>query len=100
NRLLKSDDVDWVNISKDRLLGEFHKPQTIRNERIGKFSVRLPEGTTANWQFTQWLLINASDAGVGVDTNNSSKLISFINPLIPWVFIFFFVWFFIVRQIR
>jgi hypothetical protein len=61
--------------------------------------VILPEGTTSGWQFTNWLLNNAGDAGVGV-RREDDFLPKFVMPLVPWLLVFLFIWFFVFRQLR
>lgn len=63
------------------------------------FSVTLPQGVTESWAFVQWVLDNRRDAQVTVD-NNSSLLVNILVPLIPWLLIFGFIWFFVFRVLR
>jgi ATP-dependent Zn protease len=99
NRLLKDDRVAYVDVGKDNLYGEFKRAETIRNQAIEKFHVPLPEGTTSSWQFTNWLLNNAGDAGVGVQREQNVAA-EILVPLIPWLLIFLVIWFFVFRQFR
>src|SRR5215204_6502636 len=86
NRLLKDDRVSWVDIGKDNVYGEFKRPEQIRDNKVVKFRVPLPEGTTSGWQFTNWLLNNAGDAGVGV-RREDDFLPKFVMPLVPWLLV-------------
>src|SRR3954470_8645594 len=68
---LKSDRVQVVTVETDRLFGEFRQPETTGNqgERVQKFQVALPAGSTGNWAFMQWLLDNRQNAMVRVENN-------------------------------
>ena len=54
---------------------------------------------TSNWDFTAWLLDHRGTADVKVD-NNQNLLINMLLPMIPWLLIFGFIWFFVFRQLR
>src|SRR5438552_9013191 len=97
---MKVDRVAYLDIGKDELFGEFRRPQVLRGEQIAKFRVPLPEGTTSNWAFTQWLIENRGDAGLGVRDGGQNLLVNIFVPLIPWLLIFGFIWFFVFRQLR
>jgi len=99
NRLLKYERVARVTVGKDELYGEFKRPETINGQQIAKFRVDLPQGMSETWSFNQWLLDNAGDAMVDVD-NQQSMLMQFVLPLVPWLLIFAFIWFFVFRQLR
>ena len=99
--LLKADRVRSVTVETDRLIGEFSHPQTTGNqgERVQRFQVQLPAGTTQSWLFMQWLLDNRQNATVRVE-NHPNWLLQVIIPLIPWLLIFGFIWFFVFRKLR
>jgi len=63
------------------------------------FRTQLPSGTSSNWTFTQWLLDHDGNAKVTVDVS-SSELTNILVPLIPWLLIFGFIWFFVFRTLR
>ena len=98
---LKSDRVQVVTVETDRLLGEFRQPEAIgpQGVLVQRFQVQLPTGTTQNWTFMQWLLDNRANAMVRVE-NSPNLLLQVIIPLIPWVLIFGFIWFFVFRNLR
>jgi ATP-dependent Zn protease len=93
--------VAVVTVETDRLLGEFRQDEMTgdRGERVRRFQVQLPAGTTQNWTFMQWLLDNRQNAMVRVE-NGPNWLLQVIIPLIPWVLIFGFIWFFVFRGLR
>ena len=98
---LKSDRVQAVTVETDRVLGEFRQPLATGNqgELVRRFQVQLPTGTTQNWTFMQWLLDNRQNASVGVE-NHPNWLAEIVIPLIPWLLIFGFIWFFVFRNLR
>src|SRR5687768_9168189 len=96
---LESDRVRTVVVQNDELRGEFAGDETVGTDRVRKFRVLLPAGTTSNWAFNQWLLNNRRGASVTVDSNQNLLLNIFV-PLIPWLLIFAFVWYFVFRNLR
>jgi cell division protease FtsH len=96
---LESGKVQRVVIATDELLGEFASPETVDGDKIAKFRVTLPIGTTGNWTFQQWLVEHRQNARVEVD-NNPNWFMQILLPLAPWLLIFVFIWFFVFRQLR
>ena len=96
---LLAGNVTWVGIGDDRLFGELAKPVSSGNEAISHFRLDLPTGTTGDWSFTSWLLENANGATIEADRSHS-LLVSILVPLIPWLLIFGFIWFFVFRHQR
>jgi ATP-dependent Zn protease len=91
--------VAWVTVGNDGLYGELEQALPHADTTVQAFRVELPPGTTANWNFTLWLLENRN--GATIDVNNSNSLLmSILVPLIPWLLIFGFIWFFVFRQLR
>ena len=102
-RHLDNDRVRFVDIGNDQLYGEFMSPQAAgdSNVPITEFRVPLPKDVTKDWQFTQWLLNNRRGAGLGVRSGGGADTFKeILVPLIPWVLIFGFIWFFVFRQMR
>src|SRR5690349_10020375 len=95
---LATDNVKSVDVEKDLLVGELNAPQPRANNSITTFRTALPEGTTSQWTLTQWLIANRHNAVVNVRNQNSLVLNSLV-PLIPWLLIFGFMWFFMLRQL-
>jgi ATP-dependent Zn protease len=91
---LDDNQVDVATIGVDRIFGTLAS----QNGASVPFEVRLPEGTTSNWNFTQWLLEHAGGASINVDT--APVLLNILLPLIPWLVIFLFIWFFVFRMMR
>src|SRR4051812_44747626 len=95
---LQQDKVARVVIEGSTITGEFTVPETIRGMSIRSFRTQIPN-ESANWPFMEWLLRNRGNAVINVE-NNHNLLVNIIVPLIPWVLIFGFIWFFVFRQLR
>lgn len=93
---LQAGKLGFVSIEPDEVSGRY-LGLSFANSPF--FRADLPAGTGSNWSFTQWVLQNRHGATVRSD-NNSNLLVQFILPLVPWLLIFFFIWFFVFRQLR
>ena len=90
--------VSRVALDGDEVTGAFSAPVLVGGRSILLFRSALPQGTAGNWLFTQWLL---GHGGVTVEVESSNSLVTnFVLPFIPWLVIFFFIWFFVFRQLR
>ena len=102
-RLLRDERVEQVTIGdtevRGKLTGEVHVSTAVGAKKVLHFRATLPQGMGTNWAFTQWVLENARSTRVDVD-NGGSLLMNIVVPLIPWVLIFGFIWFFVFRQLR
>ena len=96
---LAADNVERVDVGTDLLTGKLRTQRTIDNQPVTQFRTPLPVNTTAGWNFTEWLLENRRNAVVGV-RNENNLLLNILVPLIPWLLIFGFIWFFVFRQLR
>lgn len=96
--LLRTDKVSELTVEGSRITGIFSMPQNIRGKSVLRFQTEIPK-EAVSWQFTQWLLEQRGDAIVNVN-NNSNLLLDILVPLIPWLLIFGFIWFFVFRQLR
>jgi cell division protease FtsH len=93
---LTEGNVKSVLVEGDDLTGEYVKPQAGSDFRF--FKISAPTGSS------QWLLPWLLDKG-GKQTeikveNNGNLIINLVLPLIPWLLIFAFIWFFVFRQLR
>ena len=94
--MLDRGEIASVVVQRNELTGELAQP-TAGNRT--HFRTPLPEGLSSNWQFLQWLLDHRRDADVSV-RNDDNMLINILLPLVPWLLIFGFIWFFVFRQLR
>src|SRR3954470_6621018 len=89
--------VRTVALEADEAKGEFVNPPAYVGGAT-KFTTTLTPGLTSQWEFVDWLTKSKTNK---VSANNNNNLVlQFILPLIPWLLIFGFVWFFIFRQLR
>jgi cell division protease FtsH len=99
---LVGDQVKKAVIQSDDVVGEFRNPETIPNATglVTRFRATYPAGTFNNGgpQF-RWIMDNRKNAEVTAE-NNQNILINILVPLIPWLLIFGFIWFFVFRQLR
>jgi cell division protease FtsH len=93
--------VQTVTIEGDDLNGQFVSPQTLPGQQspVTNFHTSVPTGSSSTWAYSQWMLDHAHGADVKVE-NNQNLLINLLVPLIPWILIFGFIWFFVFRQLR
>jgi ATP-dependent Zn protease len=102
HELLRAGKVEYVTIQDDELQGKLQQQQAIPAagmKQVLYFRVSLPPNMSSDWKFSQWVLDNANGARVSADSG-SSLLMNIVVPLIPWLLIFGFIWFFVFRQLR
>jgi ATP-dependent Zn protease len=100
-RRLDSGGVRWITIDGDKLIGEFRVPQALGDQRqkMTRFQAAIPTGSGGEFNTMVYLVDHANGATVSVQ-NSPDLLINILVPLIPWVLIFGFIWFFVFRQLR
>ena len=64
------------------------------------YRTALPAGLAGNWSFIQWLLATSKGTASVEVRNPNNLVINILLPLIPWLLIFAFIWFFVFRQLR
>lgn len=96
---LETDKVKTLTIDGDKITGEFITTEIIAGDKVGKFQTPLPAGAANTWELTKWVLDNRHNAQVNVE-NSPNWLLQVILPLVPWLLIFGFIWFFVFRQLR
>jgi ATP-dependent Zn protease len=94
---LTRSNVASVTVSGDDLVGRFSQPVNVNGTTVKLFRCALPTSMSSNWQFLQWL--NSFGAEVQIE-NNPNLLLNILIPLIPWILIFLFIWFFVFRTLR
>jgi ATP-dependent Zn protease len=102
HRLLREGKIEQVTIEDAEVHGKLDRQvyvPAVPTKPILYFRAALPANTASNWQFTQWVLDNATGARVSADSGGS-LLMNIVVPLIPWALIFGFIWFFVFRQLR
>jgi cell division protease FtsH len=96
---LEQDHIANVTIEGDKLSGVLTAQQNIAGQNVMKFQTALPAGTSSSWEVTRDILAKRGNAKVEVE-NSQNLLLNIIVPLIPWLLIFGFIWFFVFRQLR
>jgi cell division protease FtsH len=97
---LKQDKVVEIDIQNDKVVGEFINPETIDGNatQVKKFFIELPAGSVTSGIYAR-ILDNRGNAKVNF-SNSQNLLLNILVPLIPWLLIFGFIWFFVFRQLR
>jgi ATP-dependent Zn protease len=95
--LLDADKVKLVIVEQDELQGELNSPTT--GGATTRFRVPLTQGMGQSWAFVEWLLEHRGHTEVRC-SNEQSLLLQLVLPFVPWLLIFGFVWFFIIRPLR
>jgi len=98
---LENDKVASIKVEGDKIEGQFIGQESIANikEPVSKFYTTLPAGSAANGELISRLLDKRKNAKVDFE-NNQNLLLTILIPLIPWLLIFGFIWFFVFRQLR
>src|SRR5690348_3295654 len=89
--------VKTVTVEGDDLTGEYVSPQAGTDFKFFKLSA--PTGGSSQW-LLPWLLDKGGKQTEIKVENNGNLLINLLLPLIPWLLIFAFIWFFVFRQLR
>jgi cell division protease FtsH len=93
------DKIEWLKLESDDLYGKFVKSEDIPEKgTVTYFKVVLPPGT-ASYEMLKDLSGRLGQGKFDIEANNS-LVINILLPLIPWLLIFGFIWFFVFRQLR
>ena len=93
--------VKELTIEADEVYGQFKSNLVVANGEIQYFRATLVQNNGMDWIFVRDVLEKAKAGGTAVKAeNNQNVLINIIVPLIPWLLIFGFIWFFVFRQLR
>ena len=97
---LTNKNVSQVTFEGDELVGEFATAVKLPGKgEVKRFRVEVAP-TSLSHELGLWILTQAP-AGTKLKVENSQNLLATILvPLIPWLLIFGFIWFFIFRQLR
>ena len=98
---LKRQQVAWVAVEGDEITGALRTPLNLPDgTRVTQFRTALPPGAAGDWKFTQWLL-ETGQGSTRIDVLGANNyVINILLPLIPWLLIFGFIWFFVFRNLR
>ena len=88
-----------MSLDVDEITGKFAKKEQVAGQGIEAFKVILPPDLVSSPQFIFWLTGHSGEARVEYKSQNN-YVINILLPLIPWLLIFGFIWFFVFRQLR
>jgi cell division protease FtsH len=96
--------VESITIDGETLRGVFRTPIAFNGpQKVQNFRTEVPTGS-APWEVCKWVLDQSGKAGASAASvkieNSGSYFTALVVPLIPWLILFGFVWFFILRQLR
>jgi cell division protease FtsH len=80
--------------------GEFRSEYKDPNgQPIRKFKTQIPSGMASDYALLDKIL-SAGGGSTRIEAENTSGWVVYLVPLIPWILIFAFIWFFLIRQLR
>jgi cell division protease FtsH len=95
-----SSNVEKIVIDGNEVTGVLKNPVTVETRSVKNFRTSLPENTSANWEFTRDLL-EATGKTTDIKAEPTNNIIvNILLPLVPWLLILGFIWFFVFRQLR
>jgi cell division protease FtsH len=99
--LLKQDNVAEFTIDGNDIEGQVKEGIQLAGAPAATrwFATEYPEGTFSNGAYLTELMKLRGDARVEAK-NQSNLLMNILLPLVPWLLIFGFIWFFVFRQLR
>ena len=99
---LKADKIDSLTIESDEISGHFRNAEPIgKGQPVSYFRTQIPSGSgSGNWDVVRDVLKDRGAATKVEVENNNNLILQFVLPLIPWLLIFGFIWFFVFRQLR
>jgi cell division protease FtsH len=95
--LLAEDKVRTVTVSGEQIKAELIEPHPTKN--VTQVATTIPTGTASDYNFIRDLEGRRGNAAIEFE-NPQNYFFNFLLPLIPWILIFAFIWFFIFRQLR
>ena len=99
---LKEGAIKELKLEGNEISGAFHKDEIVNNlpAAVREFSTRVPGAdSNAAWQILNYIHDRAPGTVVKY-SDNPNIVINLLLPLVPWLLIFGFIWFFIFRQLR
>jgi ATP-dependent Zn protease len=92
--------IRTITVQGDEVYGDLLSPtRAADGSLITNYRTSFPTGMTQSWAFMEHVLHNRGGARVYVE-NDQNLLLQVLVPLIPWLLIFGFIWFFVFRQLR
>jgi len=97
HEMLKAGNVKEYVVDGDEITGVYTVPQP--GTEILNFKVIVPSGSSGVW-LMPWLLDHTPETTKVRAENSQNIVVNILIPLIPWILIFAFIWFFVFRQLR
>ena len=94
--------VKTVIIQGDEIIGEFTSAQTIPNIQapVTRFRTMATAEGAVTWQQQQYIQDHLAPSGTMEVKPTQNLVVNLLVPFIPWLVVFFFIYFFIFRQLR
>src|SRR5215213_6690861 len=98
--LLSNNQVRELTIEGDEITGELRETfATTDGRKVNHFRTPVPQGVSADYTLLKDITATGGQTSIVVE-NSQNILIQVLVPLIPWLLIFLFIWFFVFRQLR
>ncbi len=99
----KNQNVAELVVDGEVVRGRFHKPiQVGTNGNVTQFRTDVPTPQISSDWYMNWVQMlsrDSNNASLRAE-NNQNLLVNLLLPLVPWLLIFAFIWFFVFRQLR
>jgi cell division protease FtsH len=93
--------IEKIVIDGDEVSGSFKNAITVGTQsNVKQFKSALPVSTASNWEFTQTLLEAVGKTATVQAEPTNNIIVNILLPLVPWLLILAFIWFFVFRQLR
>src|SRR4051812_17827758 len=93
--------ISELTLESDEIRGKFYPAfKNPKGEDITDFRTTLPPNAIMDFRLIEHILDKAKDHAVVKVENNTNIVLQVLLPLIPWLLIFGFIWFFVFRQLR
>jgi cell division protease FtsH len=90
-------------VDGETVRGKFNKPiQVGTTPNVSNYRCEVPTPQVSSPWYMEWVQRLAKESGNATlrAENNQNLMVNLLLPVIPWLLIFAFIWFFIFRQIR
>ncbi|HEY8750517.1 MAG TPA: ATP-dependent zinc metalloprotease FtsH [Tepidisphaeraceae bacterium] len=100
NQELEKTNIEKILLDGSEVSGTLKVDSNINGAKVHNFRTYFPEGMTSQWEFINKLL-NATGKTADIKAEPSNNiLVNILLPLVPWLLILAFIWFFVFRQLR
>jgi ATP-dependent Zn protease len=96
-REIAKGNVSRIVLDGEEMTGTFRAPVANGATSVSTFRTSLPQGLGGSWGFVRFLTTNSTEFRVEPTNNIVANI---LLPLVPWLLILGFIWFFGLRQFR